>query len=190
MDRRTFIKRGLLGGSLLALGGVGLALYPGRDSALPTEPLRWLEPRPFRALVAFAARVVTAAGRDPIAIAQGVDQLLVAAPVETRSDLNKLLGLLDNALGALLLDGRLTPFSRLDDKAQDHALTQWRDSRLAVRRTGYQALRKLCLATHYAGEASWAALGYAPPTGLNAMAYGDSKAGTPEWLDALKQGGG
>lgn len=190
MDRRTFLKRGLFGGSLLALGGAGLALFPGRELGDPAEPLVTFGLRSFRALAAVAGRVVTAEGRDPLAIAQGVDRLLLAAPPEVRRDLDHLLGLLDNALGSLVLDGRLTPFSRLGEADQDVALTRWRDSRLAIRRTGYQALRKLCLATYYATEASWPALHYQPPTGLNAYAYDDSKAGTPEWLEAQKQGGG
>lgn len=190
MNRRTFLKRGLFGGALLALAGTGLSLVPGKPFGAPLGPLVSLEPKAFQTLAAFAARVVTAKGRDPIAIAQGVDKLLAGATPEARSDINKLLGLFDNALGSFVLDLRVRPFTRLDGAAQDEAIKQWRDSKLAVRRTGYEALRKLCLATYYADESSWGPLGYDPPVGLNKIAYDDSKAGTPEWLDAQKQGGG
>lgn len=183
MNRRTFIKRGLLGGAILLLGGGGtLAILPSKDNGAPTEPLLALEPKAFNVLVAVASRVVTAKGADPIAIAQGVDKVLSSAVIETQQDINKLLGLFEGALPGFLFDGRVTPFTRLDGQSQDKVLESWRSSRLALRRTGYHALRKLCLATWYASEASWAPIGYGPPSGLNVMAYPDSKMGTPEWI--------
>jgi len=183
-SRRTFLKRGLFGSAVLLLGGGGLALYPSREVASPGGALRVLEPRSFQVLAAFAARVVTVAGADPGAIARSVDKMLASAPPETHAKMNALLGLFENALPGLLLDGRVQPFTRLSPDAQDRVLESWRRSRLAVRRTGFQALRKLCLAAFYAEETSWAAMGYHPPSGLNAMAYDDSKVGTPEWLEA------
>ena len=63
-------------------------------------------------------------------------------------------------------------------------LESWSSSRFVIRRTGFQALRKLCLAAHYSEAASWPPLGYRPPSNLNAAAYDDSKVGTPEWLEA------
>src|SRR4051812_9544831 len=66
MQRRTFLKRGLLGGAVLAVGGVGaLAAYPSRVKYAPTEPLRVLNPRTFNIMASVAARVVTAEGADP-----------------------------------------------------------------------------------------------------------------------------
>ncbi len=187
MNRRTLLKRGLLGGAVLLLGGGGtLALLPSKSNGAPTEPLLALNASAFNVLVAVAARVVTAKGADPIAIAQGVDKVLSTAVVETRADINNLLGLFENALPAFLFDARVTPFTRLDPDAQDRVLEAWRNSRLIVRRTGYHALRKLCLATWYGSEASWAPIGYAPPSGLNVMAYPDSKMGTPEWVAEQK----
>ena len=183
MNRRTLLKRGLLGGALLLLGGGGtLALLPSKDEGAPTEPLLALDAKGFNVLVAIASRVVTAKGADPIAIAQGVDKALSSAVIETQQDINKLLGLFENALPGFLFDGRVTPFTKLDPQSQDKVLQSWRNSRLALRRTGYHALRKLCLATWYSNEASWAPIGYAPPSGLNVMAYPDSKMGTPEWI--------
>ena len=186
MNRRTLLKRGLLGGVVLLLGGGTLALLPAKIIGAPTEPLLALDAKAFNVLVAVAARIVTAKGSDPIAIAQGVDKVLSSAVLETRADINKLLGLFENALPGFLLDARLTPFTRLDPDGQDRVLEAWRNSRLTVRRTGYQALRKLCLATWYANEASWGPIGYSPPSGLNAMAYPDSKMGTPEWIAEQK----
>ncbi len=191
MDRRTFLKRGVVGGVLLMLGGgVGLYAVPTKHlAALPKTPLAVLEPRSFQVLVAVAGRVVTAQGADAADIAARADALLANAPEEVRHDINRLLMLFENALPGLLLDGRLLPFTRLSPEAQDAALLRWRDSSFALRRSGYHALRKVCLAAYYAKESSWPALGYAPPTGLNAMAYDDSKVGTPEWLASQGKGG-
>ncbi len=176
VDRRTFLKRGLVGGALLLLGGGTLAVLPTKDQGTPTHALFVLEPRHFQVLVAIAKRVVPGTV-DAVVVAQGVDELLRRVPLETQTDLNKLLGLFENALPGLLFDGRVLPFTRLSPESQDAVLRDWRDSRLAIRRTGYHALRKLCLATAYANEATWPALSYAPPSDLNKMAYDDSKVG-------------
>ncbi len=183
VSRRSLLKKGLFGGLVLALGGTGLALYPSAQVGVPTLPLLALQPSSFQVLVAVASRIVTAKGADPVAIAHGVDQALTRIPIEAQADLNKLLGLLENALAGLL-DGRIQPFTRLSAESRDRVLESWSSSRFVIRRTGFQALRKLCLAAHYSEAASWPPLGYRPPSNLNAAAYDDSKVGTPEWLEA------
>jgi len=177
VDRRTFLKRGLFGGALLALGGVGLGLWPGQEIAAPLRSLKILEPKAFQVLVAAATRIVVAPGADPVQIAHTVDESLTYAVPEAKKDFNGLLLLLENALAGLVLDGRPVPFTRVGGEAQDEVLLAWRDSALTVRRCGYHALRKICLAAHWSQEASFASLPYAPPTGLNANAYPDSKWG-------------
>src|ERR1700722_9797993 len=104
MTRRTLLRRGLLGGLVLLLGGgTGLALLPSKDLVSPVPALLALAPDRFQVLVAFAARVVPA-GADAVAVAQGVDRTLSYAAEETRQDIGKLLGLFENALPGLLLD--------------------------------------------------------------------------------------
>ncbi len=178
MDRRTFLKRGLAGGAVLLLGGGGLALFPTKEQAAPAHALAVLSPRNFQVLVAVARRV-SPPSADAAKIALGVDDVLRRAPVEVQRDFNKLLGLFENALPGLLLDGRFMPFTRLSPDEQDGVLVAWRDSRLALRRTGYHALRRICLAVAYTDESLWPALGYAPPAPgtYTAMAYDDSKMG-------------
>jgi len=178
MNRRTFLKRGLMGGAVLVLGMGGLAVLPTKDVATPKRALAVLEPRSFQVLVAFAKRVVPETA-DAVDVVHRVDDALRLAPLEAQRDFNKLLGLFENALPGLLLDGRALPFTRLSPESQDAVLRHWRDSRLELRRSGYQALRRACLAMAYQDEALWPAIGYAPPpTGaFEAMAYDDSKAG-------------
>jgi hypothetical protein len=183
-NRRGFLKKGLLGGALLLLGGGGLALYPTRRIASPQGPLRVLDDRGFQVMVAVAARVITAPGADPVDIAQRVDAALACTPPEAQADLVSLLGLFENALPGLLLDGRAAPFTRLDGAAQDRVLGSWRDSRLALRRGGYHALRRLCIGAYYGDERSWPSIRYGGPPNVNGFFHDDSKAGTPEWIAA------
>jgi hypothetical protein len=187
-SRRRFLRTGLLGGALLALGGVGLAFYPSKEVGVAKAPLEVLDARAFQVLIAVAGRVVTAKGRDPVAIAHGVDHSLSYALPETQEAIGKLLGLFENALPGLLLDGRVQPFTRLSAGSQDAVLESWRTSRIELRRSGYQALRKLVLAAYYMEESSWGPLAYDPPANLSAMAYDDSMVGTPEWVRAQPKG--
>src|SRR5262245_19230151 len=135
MNRRTFIRRGLFGGFLLAVGSsVGLAAWPSDQAALPRRPLRALDARQFAILVAVTARTVQAPKADPVEIAHRIDAQLALDHPEVRADFGKLLLLLENALAGLLFDGRARPFTRLSAAAQDDVLAAWRDSHLAVRR--------------------------------------------------------
>lgn len=162
MKRRTFLKRGLLGGALLAAGGAtGLAVWPARKSHEPTSPLKVLDSTEFAVLAAISARVVTPANADPALIAHSIDHSLSRAAPEVASDLKKVLRLFENGLVGLLLDGRATPFTRLSGPEQDRALFAWRDSALVLRRGAYHAIRKLCLSSWYRRPESWPAIGYA-----------------------------
>ena len=166
MNRRTFVKRGLWGGVLLAAGGsLGLALWPSTMMPPPRRPLQALDRRQFAILTAVAARTVQAPNADPVEIAHGCDDRLAIAYPEVRHDIGQLLLLLENGLAGLVLDGRARPFTRLSPEAQDAALGDRRDSRLAVRRGGYAALRKLTQAVFYGPPAGWPDTGYpGPPT--------------------------
>lgn len=177
MDRRGFLKKGLLGGAVLVLGGGGIAVQPTRHIADPREPLGVLDPRGFQVMLAVAARVLPFEGVDLVAVVHRVDQSLTRAVPEARADIKKLLGLFENALPGLLLDGRARPFTALGPAAQDRVLEAWRDSALALRRSGYQALRKLCLAAYYIDPGSWRAIHYPGPPQLGGLFYDDSKAG-------------
>lgn len=182
MDRRSLLKRGLLGGALLVLGGTGLALYPTRHLAAPERPLLVLDARGFQVILAIARRLIPGSGVDPIAIVHSVDTALTRLPIEAQRDLVKLLGLFENALPGLLLDGQLGPFTRLDGPAQDRVLESWRDSRIALRCSGYQVIRKLCLGAYYGDPSSWAPIHYPGPPSTAGFTLDDSQAGTPAWL--------
>lgn len=170
MKRRSFLKRGLLGGALLAVGGgTGLALWPSRLVYGPRNGLLALDPKAFNVMAAIASRVVTTPEADPVAIAHAVDASLARAAPEARNDLVDVLHLFDSALVGLL-DGRLGPFTTLSPDDQDRALLAWRDSRLVLRRGAYKALKNLAATSHYRKETIWPAVGYAgPPPAVEAV---------------------
>lgn len=178
MDRRTFLKRGVIGGGVLLLGGAGLLAFPSGELARPTRALAVLAPRAFGVLAAIAKRVVTAEGADAVAIAHGVDDALRFANAQTQGDIGALLMLFESALAGAVFDARVMPFTRLSPEKQDAVLDAWRRSRVDVRRTGYSALKRLCLAAHYAEPENWSAFGYPPPL-VYPVVSDDSKFGAP-----------
>ncbi len=163
MQRRTLLKVGLLGSAVLALAGGGLALWPGDASVRPVRPLLSISAGHFPVLVAVAARVCRGTSAQPVQVAHAVDTALTFTFPEARRDMDRVLGLLENALPGLLLRGSPRPFTLLDEDAQDRALHAWRDSSVPLLRGAYHALRKLCLAAHYATPASWAEVDYGGP---------------------------
>ena len=168
MNRRTFIRRGLFGGVLLAGGGsIGLVAWPSDERVRARHPLRALDARQFAVLAAVAGRMVTAPKADPVVIAERLDAQMATAPAEVRADFGKLLLLLENAFAGFVLDGRARPFTRLSPEEQDDVLADWRDSRLALRRSGFSALRKLTQAAWYAAPEAWADVGYPGPPQLS-----------------------
>jgi hypothetical protein len=163
MDRRTFLRRGVFGGAILLAGGATIHLWPVPSTYAPRQPLLCVDARGFAILAAIAARTVHDPIADPVEVAHAVDATMALAVPEAQDDLRRVLALFESGLVGLLFDRRVRPFTRLDPEAQDAVLAAWRDSALVLRRGGYQALRKLTLAAHYASPRSWEGVGYGGP---------------------------
>jgi Gluconate 2-dehydrogenase subunit 3 len=171
MTRRTLLRRGLFGGALLALGSLGgLALWPTRVLHRPRRALKVLDERGFAIVAAIGARTVGSPRADAVEIAHGVDDELGFASPESRNEIRQLLLLFESAAAGVLFDARLRPFTHLDADEQDAVLRAWRDSRLAVRRTGYTALRKATQAAYYVQPSCWAEVGYPGPPQIGVLA--------------------
>jgi hypothetical protein len=167
-SRRSLLKRGLFGGALLAVGGAGfLALRGGRRATPPFSGLRVFSDAEYAVLEALAPRLVGSLPGWPsvqeVGVALAVDRIAERTEPSVQAELKQLLGLFDNALAGFLFGGRTVPFTALDAAAQDRVLEEWRDSRLAIRRTGYNALRTLVLAAYYQSSLTWKPLGYPGP---------------------------
>jgi hypothetical protein len=170
--RRGFLKRGIFGGVLLAAGGATfLALRPSRKVPLPPEGLIALDETEYAVVQALAERMIPAREKfpsvDQVRVAFNVDRILARADPGACKEVKQLLKLFESALPGLIFGGRVQPFTQLPAAEQDAVLGEWRDSRLAIRRTGLQALRVMVLAAYYSSKLCWPAVGYAgPPQGF------------------------
>lgn len=175
--RRSFLKKGLLGGALLFVGGaVPLALRGGLDRVRPRGPLRLFTPHEYAIFAAIAARIVpgeAAPGAAPAAAswptaealdcAGKADTLMALALPSVGAELRQLLHLFESGLGGLFTNLQATPFTRLEPAAMDARLTAWRTSRVVLLRSGYQALKRLAQATYYSSPEIYPLIGYPGP---------------------------
>ncbi|MBL9038337.1 MAG: gluconate 2-dehydrogenase subunit 3 family protein [Archangium sp.] len=166
------MKRGLVGTALLAVGGGGwLALRSSTLLPAPSEGLLALSVREYSVVAALAGRLIPARAGFPTVEALKVplacDRILTQVDVTARDELKQLLMLFENALAGFLLGGRTRPFTELSGDEQEAVLVEWRDSSLALRRTGFLALRGLVMAAYYGNPLVWPALQYeGPPPGV------------------------
>src|SRR5512138_489542 len=103
LSRRSLIKRGLLGGVLLAAGGAGfLALRGGARVALPADGLLVFTPAQFAVLDAVARRMVRPRagwpGVDQVRVALAADRIAARVEPSAQKELRQLLGLFENGL--------------------------------------------------------------------------------------------
>lgn len=190
-SRRGLLKKTLGGAALLAAAGaVPVAL---RKTKLrpppPGRKLQFFTEAEYSIWAAVADRVLaqetTAATRDPgdasaqaalrderrppapspaeVEVASKADAFLAPLPEGDRKDLKQLLALFDNALFSLLGGGPPRPFTRMGPEEQDAHLRSWQTSRLAIKRTGFQAMKRLCCAIYFAAPETYASVGYPGP---------------------------
>jgi hypothetical protein len=99
-----------------------------------------------------------------------VEQLigLIEDP-DARARLDLLLGMLGTPAANLLLSGRLGAFDRLSPDDRLAVLRSWAHSRLALKRAGFQALKRLVQVSFYGwpvrngSHPAWTAAGYPGP---------------------------
>jgi Gluconate 2-dehydrogenase subunit 3 len=170
-DRRRLLKRGLLGGALLVIGGaLPLALRSTQLRHRATRPLRLLTEDEHAIFAAVAARLVPGDGAGPswptaeaLDCAGKVDALMATTHPAVGKEFRQLLRLFESALFGLAIAGSPSPFTRCSPAAQDARLEAWRHSRVALLRSGYQALKRLAHATYYSSPEVYALVGYPGP---------------------------
>lgn len=122
-------------------------------------------PRVRPALETLCRRIVPAAWDHdpPVDIVAHVERRIAALEPPLRRDIIGALHFFDHPITGMLLSGRPRRFSTLAPFEQDALLREWERSPLGLRRTVYQALRRLILATYYTLPESRDGLGLAPP---------------------------
>ena len=180
--RRSFLKKTLGGAALLAVAGaVPLAL---RKTKLRDAPkgLRFFTAAEYSIWAAVADRIL--AEEKPsgaplpaqLDIAARADAFLAPLPENDRKDLKQLLALFDSALFSLLGGGPPRPFTQLPPEEQDAHLRRWQTSRLAIQRTGFQAMKRLCCALYFSDPSTYGSGGYpGPPYELVKSVVGASR---------------
>jgi hypothetical protein len=170
-SRRKFLKRGLVGGGLLlAAGTLPFAFRTTAIGQRPRRELRLLSLEEYAVLAAIAARVVPGDGADArwpraeaVDVAGKVDALLATVHPDVGSDFRRLLRLFESGFLGTFVAGSPRPFTRAAPAEQDARIEAWRRSRLAVLRSGYQALKRLALAAYYSSPEVYARIGYPGP---------------------------
>ena len=172
-SRRNLLKTGLIGGVLVGLGSIGLALQKTATRA-GTPPLKTFDPSEYAVLAAIADRLCPALGPDApgataLDVAQTVDEVLEQADPEVKKGLKIALRSFENALTGALVGERLAPFTALAPDQQDRVLAGWRDSRIGFRRTVFHALSGTVFSAYWGHERTWARIGYGGPPNVASL---------------------
>ena len=170
-DRRRFLKRGLFGGALLfAAGSVPFVFRTTRRDRAPRASLRLLSADEYAVLAAVAARIVPGDGADgrwpradALDCAGRIDALMATTHPDVGHDFRRLLHLVESGFLGTFTAGSPRPFTRAPSAEQDARLEAWRRSRLAILRSGYQALKRLADAAYYSSPEVYALCGYPGP---------------------------
>jgi hypothetical protein len=134
----------------------------------PGRKLLFFTPAEYSIWAAVADRVL-AGGSVPsptpeqVDVTGKVDAFLAPLPENDRKDLKQLLALFDNALFSFVTGGPPRPFTQMDAAEQDQHLRSWQNSRLAIRRTGFQAMKRLSCAIYFGSPDTYASVGYPGP---------------------------
>jgi hypothetical protein len=166
--RRSFLKFGVAGAALLAVGG-GTWLGTRRTAPAPglTGPFTVLSPEEASVFLALSERLLPPRPGFPspldVDLPRRIDGLLSIMQEEAQHEVRQLVRLLENALAGLLLDGQWKTFTASTPEQQDARIRGWQMSRYRIRRTGYRALKKIVYSSYYGARETWAAIGYPGP---------------------------
>ena len=185
METRRGLFKKTLGGAILlaAAGAVPVALQKTKARAAH-RPLRFFTPAQYSVFAAVADRVLATSPVEPstelgppgplpsnpaaplpseIDVAEKADAFLAPLDEASAKDLKQLLMLFDNALFSAVMGGPPRPFTQMSAGEQDRHLRSWATSRLAIRRTGFQALKRLAAAVYFGSPETYPSVGYPGP---------------------------
>ncbi|HEU4385964.1 MAG TPA: gluconate 2-dehydrogenase subunit 3 family protein [Anaeromyxobacteraceae bacterium] len=165
--RRDFLRKGLVGGLLLAAGG-GVFLATRRTRAASgLGPLQILSPEEATVVLAVANRLVPERVGFPrpldVGVPGKVDALLAGLHPGAQKEFRRLVNLFEGAVAGFLFEGQARQFTACSPWEQEDRLRGWAQSRVTLRRSGFRALKKLVYAAYYGSPQTWPAIGYPGP---------------------------
>jgi hypothetical protein len=168
MQRRTFLRLGLVAGGALALAGAGLAIWrPGwRDGRLTVEGRELIRSVSLAVLDGLLPNDDDARNQALAAQVQRLEDTIGGFPRAVQDELAQLLALLNTSPGRLALTGLASPWAEAATADVQRALQAMRTSSLATRQQVYLAVRDLSYAAFFADPSAWRATGYPGPLAL------------------------
>lgn len=166
-SRRRFLRLGVAGTAALAVGSAlawNLSGYEIPDGV--RRRLVALTAKEYLIVKALAARILRRDADDlptpeELHVASAIDQLVAKLDEGNRTDLKKLLHLLEHGLPWTC--ARPSRFTRLDGASQDVVLASMMTSRVALLRGAFDSLKSLCVMAYFKDARTWAAIGYDGP---------------------------
>jgi hypothetical protein len=165
-SRRKFLKQTLLGTALLGVArAIPRSFLFAQSSGVIPGDLRFLSSQEYLILQAIAERIVGpqhdgGLSAGDIGVAKRADEFLAAADPEIQGQFHQLLTLFNAPLFTFLFDFRFSSFLNMKPEDQNSYLEDWMTSVLAIRRTGFQALKRLSLSMYYTDNRTWKEIGY------------------------------
>jgi hypothetical protein len=162
MNRRAFLRVGVFGSAMLAVGNLPLAAAAGGQ----TGPAGVLDEPERELLGRIAARMVDTGEPDAPALRDtaaldAMEHALASLEPALRGQLRWALWLVD--VWPAVFDLRLTRFRSLSAADQDASLEDWRTSSWEVRRRVFYALRNLAMLGYWSQPETWRLIGYGGP---------------------------
>lgn len=165
MQRRSWLKLGIVSAAALAVLGVAAALIqPGLHQGSLTATGKSV----FRAIASAvldktlpeqpAAKEAALAG-----LLDRIDVLISALPSHAQAELSQLLSILGSSAGRLALAGLNAPWAQASVVDIQTALQDMRLSGLPVRQQAYAALHDITAGAYFSDQSTWPALGYPGP---------------------------
>jgi hypothetical protein len=166
ISRRVFLKETLFGVACLSAAKLVPAgvLLAGDQKGVP-EKLFFFAPKEYLIFQAAAERLIglTSEGdskAEVIDVAGRADQFLSGADPEVQDQIHQLLTIFNAPLFTFLFDFRFSSFLSMSPEDKDTYLEDWMTSIFGVRRSGFQALKRISMSMYYTDERSWKDIGY------------------------------
>ena len=162
-SRRRFLRQTLLGSLILTSSrtfGVSHTSLAGDEAP---GSLEYFSPYEFSIMKSATARIVGLDSESPLSpddVATRVDKYLSSADPEIQEQFHQLLTVFNAPFFTFLFDWRLSSFVNMSSEDQDSYLEDWMTSNFEFRRTGFQALKRVCVSMYYTDARSWPEIGY------------------------------